>query len=163
MKMSKKLLAITIVVIAVLLVLAAPALADQKILVCDGAPECRINVLDGVPTQYPAGQPFYIRHGQGLWPPDEAPIASGHAGFALEVDGVYVEPDWSERGAISATVYGSAVVWQLSVFNFPDGMTGTHQFTGHWYVACLATDGPCENPMDPVDWNTEVLTVEFVE
>jgi hypothetical protein len=162
MKKSKKLLVAAIVVLAVLLILATPTLADKRTLVCDGAPECKINIFAG-PTQYPAGEPFYIQHGQGLWPPDDAPIASGHAGFALEVDGVYVEPDWDERYATGANVYGFPIVWQVSAFNFPDGMTGTHTFTGHWYVACLTTEGQCENPMDPIDWFTSVLTVEFVE
>ena len=163
MKRSKKLLIAAIVALAVLLILAIPALADQRYLVCDWAEECQINILHGTPTEYPAGEPFYIIHGGGGAVPDGAPIAAGHMGFALEVDGVYVESDWDYRGASSASDGRPNMIWSGSAFNFPEGMTGPHIFTGHWYTACQSTDGPCENPMDPVDFITLDLTVEFVE
>lgn len=74
---------------------AASATKDRP-LDCD--PACRINVLSGQPTTYPAGQPFLIRHGTNVgckFPPE----AAGKNGFVLEVDGVVRAEDVVVRQA----------------------------------------------------------------
>jgi hypothetical protein len=53
----------------------------------DCFPDCRINILAGTPTTYPAGQPFVIRHGQSN-NCFEPPQSIGKMEFVLEVDGV---------------------------------------------------------------------------
>lgn len=138
-------------VVALVLVLATTALADPRTLVGE-----RINVLEGTPTVFLAGEPFFIIHAAVMEPPNDTPVASGHMGFALEVDGEYIEADWDFRGGC-----GPECVVSGSAFNFPQGMAGTHTFTGHWYQVCLISGGPCENPMAPVDFTTAELTVIF--
>ena len=159
MKRSKKVFSITIVLLVMLFVLATPALADPRQLVGE-----RINVNLGDPTEYPADTPFFVIHGSGTDAPGATPIAAGHMGFALEVDGEYVEADWDYRSGNSAREGGPNIVWSGSAFNFPDGLpAGEHTFIGHWYVRCLHTESPCENPMDPVDFEVHPLTVNFYE
>lgn len=58
---------------------------------------------------------------------------------------------------------------RLWVFNFPEGMTGTHTFTGHWYISCRwAVDngwftGTCTTPHALVEILSQSITVVFVE
>ncbi len=163
MKETKKILSTIIVILAITLILATPALADQRTLVCDGADECRIHIILGEPATYPAGEPFYIFHSAGYLPPNDLPVATGHMGFALEVDGEYIEPDWDFKGA-TGVVDGVNTIWSGSVFNFPEGLDpGPHTFTGHWYSACLYLADPvsCETPMEPVDFSVRDLVVIF--
>ncbi len=161
MKTSGKLIIITVMVLAILLILVTPAMADPRMLVCYGDPECRINVLAGGPTTYSAGEPFFIIHNIYIYT-GEAPIANGLSGFALEVDGAYMEPSWNFKGGAG---------WQAdpppnyvvsgSAFNFPQGLSaGAHTFIGHWYEACLPQDG-CEPPVDKVEIGSAELTVIF--
>ena len=51
-----------------------------------------------------------------------------------------------------------------ATFNFPDGIpAGNHTFIGHWYVHLRGTGSVCENPMDPVEYWTVKLNVNFQE
>jgi hypothetical protein len=161
MKTSGKLIIITVITLAIVLILATPAMADPRTLVCDGAPECQINVLQGTPLAYPAGEPFFIIHSTQN-PTDWPPIATGLMGFALEVDGVYVEPSWNFKQGIGAWVDPPPnLIVSGSAFNFPQGLSaGEHTFTGHWYTACLPQFG-CETPVDKVEFGTAELTVTF--
>lgn len=53
-----------------------------------------------------------------------------------------------------------AVLW---TFNFPDGMTGTHYFTGTWYAPCGYIYGPCDGPTNTViETFTVTVQVTFV-
>ena len=72
MKTSKKACCTAVLILAVLLILATPALADQD-LVWDGAEECRIIVAARTPHDYPAGEPFFIFHASGDEPPTMYP------------------------------------------------------------------------------------------
>ena len=50
------------------------------------------------------------------------------------------------------------------MFNFPNGMTGVHTFTGHWFLACgFDPEIPCNGrpPTTPVEYDTESVTVTF--
>lgn len=158
----KKLITGALTVLSVLL-LATPAAAKRAEPV-----GTRINVLLGTPTTYPARAPFNILHAvnSGFVLP---PSAAGKDLFALEVDGVPRAPDFIIRDVIplrdTGLPYPGVRVGFL--FNFPDGMTGTHTFTGHWYEACataVALDGytdPCRTPSEQVEVLTRSLAVTF--
>ena len=162
MKTSKKVFVTAVVVLAILLILTTPAMADRYF-VCDGAQECRINIAARTPHVYPAGEPFFIFHASGDDPPTNVPIAAGHMGFALEVDGVFAVPDWGVRSSWWSDS-GEHYVFSNAAFNFPDGLpAGKHTFIGHWYAPCAATGSVCENPMDPVEYWTVKLNVNFQE
>ena len=118
----------------------------------------------GIPTEYPAGEPFFIMHGNGNTPSIDLPVAAGHMGFALQVDGVYVEPDWVSRSASSAREGEGNAVFSIMAFNFPQGLpAGVHTFTGHWYVGCAPQWEGCEGykPMAPYDYFVNTITVTF--
>jgi hypothetical protein len=158
----KKLVIGALTVLSVLL-LATPAAAKTAEPV--GA---QINILLGTPTTYPAGAPFHIIHAtiSGFVLP---PRGTGKDGFALEVDGVPRAPDFILRDAIPPSETGLPYpgVRTGFLFNFPDGMTGTHTFTGHWYAPCataVALDGytdPCRTPSEQVEYLTRSLAVIF--
>jgi hypothetical protein len=94
-----------------------------------------ISVFRGAPTTFAAGAPFYIQHGFGLGA-NEPPTQAGIYAFRLDVDGVPRAADFVDRStdAPPKTVYDGPVLNRSWIFNFPDGMTGTHRFTGHWIV-----------------------------
>jgi hypothetical protein len=134
---------------------------------------------------FPANEPFYISHG---WADllgqskkdaceDEKPcgVDIGHNKFLLEVDGVYLEPDFHWVYNYRNNPEGKhppdweewiASVW---VYNFPQRMTGTHEFTGHWMTTCedaverWGYEGECKSPAELVDVFVRTVTVEFVE
>jgi hypothetical protein len=140
-----------IVLIAALL-LAIPVAAAPR------APTgTRIDILAGGPTSLPAGDPFHLRHGWLLEIPGDGP--RGLYDFALEVDGVLIEPDFSTT---SSDASGN-LIW-LNVYNFPAGMSGTHSFTGHWYGPCqyVALDpGTCAKKNAVVEAYSSTLNVSF--
>jgi hypothetical protein len=141
------------------LVMAAPAAAKMKEPV--GA---RIDVLFGTPTTFSAGEPFHISH--GFWH-DPREVSAGRFDFELEVDGVFRDEDFVERRS-DPSMDPDLILWRLWVHNFPQGMTGTHTFTGHWYAPCrYAVDyygypGPCPTPNAKVEILTASLAVMFV-
>ena len=156
MKTSKKLLIATIMVLSLLLILAAPVLADPHGVVGD-----RINILAGTPLEYPAGERFHIYHASGT---DTSLVAAGHMGFALQVDGNYVEPDFDYHFSTSARDGNPTTVFSGSTFNFPEGLpAGSHTFSGHWYTSCKNAGGTCDKTMDPVDFEFHELTVNFYD
>ena len=81
--------------------------------------------LPDPPATYPADTAFHIWHGFGF----ERGIDRGYGRyeFRLEVDGVAMAADFTE-----VTVLAPTVVSRVWVFNFPDGLSGTHTFTGRW-------------------------------
>lgn len=80
--------------------------------------------------EFTAGTPFNIRHG---WLQTSDDGAIGIFDFTLEVDGVLRSEDFKLFSAESGTPDSLTRLW---VYNFPNGMTGTHTFTGHWYAPC---------------------------
>jgi len=123
----------------------------------------RINVYLGTPTEFPAGDPFHISHGWFLIP-GEGPL--GRFDFQLEVDGVPRDEDFVWRTVLHSQD-PRYLRWEW-VYNFPEGMTGTHTFTGRWFVPCryavdnMGFPGPCSTPNVPVEISTYSLTVTFV-
>lgn len=161
----KKVLAAAVAALSVLL----PASSSPAMTKDTTGP--RINVLTGTPTTFPAGQPFFIRHGWSPFPELIQPPAIGQYGFTLEVDGVQRAADFEIRDAIPPPQTGfelkNPILVHLWVFNFPAGMTGTHSFTGHWFRPCGAAVEfndyplPCRTSSAQVLEESHSLTVTF--
>lgn len=147
---------VIILMLVVILSLTTPAAASEK-----HAPVGeRINFYTEL-TTYPAGQPFHIRHG---WVQTSEDGAIGIFDFQLEVDDVYTNNFYQDFSVNSGD---PDTLWRIWVYNFPDGMTGTHTFTGHWFAPCqyavdyLEYAGLCANPNQKVETNTKTLVIEF--
>lgn len=144
---------IVFLVLIALLAAAMPAQASREF-VGD-----RINIYDSGEQIFPANQPFHIFHG---WELDPGKSAGGYGqsvgnwGFRLEVDDKPVEPDfkiqwgWGNPDEYAPGQHG--LIYLFMVYNFPNGMIGTHTFHGYWYRPCSAWDGSknCPDPMAPV-------------
>ena len=148
---------ITFLLILTLLAMATSAAATSKEPVGD-----RIIVFGGGSTTFPAGAPFHIRHG---WVNDSNTDGIGIFDFELEIDGVLREEDFVMRSAESGD---PDILIRFWVHNFPNGMTGTHTFTGHWLGPCQPLvdmgfiPGPCTKPNAKVEALSRTLTVTFV-
>jgi hypothetical protein len=112
-------LAVAAVTIALLLASVTCAAAASRERVGD-----RISLFDP-PTTYPADTAFHIWHGFAFHRSTER--GYGRYEFQLDVDGVATAADF-----IDVDVLEPGVVSRVWVFNFPDGLSGTHTFTGHW-------------------------------
>lgn len=150
---------IFILMLIAILVMAVPAAAKGNEPVGE-----RISVFPpGTPSEFPAGAPFHISHGWWL-DPGEGP--QGRFDFELEVDGVLRDEDfvsWTVDHSRDPQFLG--VGW---VHNFPDGMTGTHTFIGHWFAPCqwavdnLGFPGPCSKRNAKVEALSNSLMVTFL-
>jgi hypothetical protein len=94
----------------------------------------RISLLDP-PERFPAGEPFYVRHGFCFLedaPPEE--VHHPDTRFDLYLNGVLVDSTIELRDGDDATP--GCVVEKHSISTFPAGLTaGDHSFEGHWLVA----------------------------
>jgi hypothetical protein len=152
MKRKNFLLVTALFVLALLL--TTPVLAREHHPIGD-----RINLFDG-DQAYPANTPFYVMHGMG-W----HDVIPGHWSFELEVDGVPVKPTYKE---LTTDVFEGYGQYHRSIytFNFPEGMTGTHVFEGHWILPCqeylnYGWVEDCARPPEEIeDWYA-IVTVEF--
>ena len=116
---------LTIVISLILaLMIVSPVLASKPVSTGD-----QITVYDSV--QFPANTAFYISHGLQLAPEE---LRSGYD-FKLQVDGEFVDETFVDR---YTTIFDDNTVFisTMWVFNFPDGMEGTHEFSGHWFMPC---------------------------
>ena len=115
----------------------------------------RINLLAGAFQVFPAGEPFHVAHGwfRVLGEDLGTVPALGRYGFSLAVDGLDDPADYVERAPTENPVFGRIKV-DTPVHNFPDGLMGTHTFTGHWFGPCAGVveggyaPGPCEHPAE---------------
>jgi hypothetical protein len=159
----KKIIIFLIVVTA--LILTVPVVAKNE------APSGeQINVRIGDEAIiYPANTPFYIRHG---WmssiapgePPDVAKFAK--SGFALEVDGVYIDEDYIDIVRAAGDEPGNFDIFQYFYFIFAEGMEGMHTFTGHWYIECKwmeTEDIICVDPNEIIEPLARTITITFLE
>lgn len=157
----KKILVPFLILVVMVTTTAAAALQQEPV-------GDRLSLFAGAVQTFPAGTPFHIRHGVSFHAPDDGG-ARGLYEFKLDVDGAPQEPDfvWIQT---FPTGDGSNQVW-FWVFNFPNGMTGTHTFTGHLLGPCavLVSDGnysgSCgSNPMAQVeaDFSPVNVTVTFI-
>jgi hypothetical protein len=151
--MKRKLIFVTILLMAVVLAMAIPVSAAQKVPIGD-----RIFVNAG-DQNFQAGAPFHIMHG---WTFGSGPGEGmrGLYGFELEIDGAYQEPDFTLH--VRYPDYDLlGIQW---VFNFPEGMTGTHTFTGHWIAPCKPFEewfGPCSSPSEQIEVFTASASITF--
>ena len=128
---------------ATFLALAVPVLAGNAV-------GDRLSLFGGpVPS---AGEPFHVSHGFGFTPGgDDFP---GNWDFILVVDGVAV----ADSGVIHTL--GSSTPMDLRrLYNFPDGMSGTHHFEGFWYESCQSPAATCD-PGDPPGSLTQTFYLE---
>jgi hypothetical protein len=112
----------------------------------------------GAPQTFAAGEPFYISHGHGISISGGDNPALGKYDFTLDVDGVPMAADYK---LIDASGHGDfALFW---VYNFPAGMTGVYEFTGHWYAPCGHGYFDCEGQAinTVVEMTTMSVTVTF--
>jgi len=150
---------IFILMLIAILVMAVPAAAKGNEPVGD-----RISVFPpGTPSEFPAGAPFHISQGWLLDPSDGPP---GSFDFELEVDGIPRDEDFA-LWAVDHS-WNPVRLVRSWLHNFPDGMTGTHTFTGHWFAPCqhavdsLMFPGPCPKPNAKVEVLSNSLTVTFL-
>jgi hypothetical protein len=127
--MSPKHLALSLTVLAAVAFLAIPAgasnvprMGDQRVglFQCAFAPPCGEVSLT-------ANEAFSVAHGFSNEPIED--LLNPLHRFELRVDGV------ERHGAIDLELQGEGS--RTYVFNFPQGLDGTHAFTGCWY----GTDG----------------------
>jgi hypothetical protein len=116
----------------------------------------RLIVVESGSQTFPANTPFHVAHG---WRHD-FPLENVELfDFELEVNGVYQLVDFVE-----STIDQSSdphTLTKHSVFNFPEGMTGTHTFNGHWIAPCYVFFDDCDDPLELWEEVSEVL-VTFV-
>jgi len=145
-----------VAILALTLGIASPVSADSKTLTGD-----KIRVRDGSIT-FPLNTPFYISHG---WIQPSTDDAIGVFDFKLEVDGSLNGESFKMFSAESGDPDNLSRIW---VYNFPNGMTGMHTFTGHWFAPCqyavdyLGYGGSCATPNEKVETSTRTLTITFV-
>lgn len=151
-------LVLALLIVAMALLMAAPAGAEAPAPVGE-----RIDIYLSEPSQtFPPNEPFHVRHGWRPDPTDGYPI--GLFSFELEIDDQPVEADF----ILTYRDDGNRLVRQW-VHNFPGGMTGVHDFTGHWFAPCPAAvdaglyEGPCLNPGEIVEAWTASAEVTFTE
>jgi hypothetical protein len=113
-------------------------------------------------VQFPAGQPFHITHGWLSAP--RYTEAVGEYRVMLAVDGVYVRPDFVETTRQADDPVFGTELFRAFVFNFPDGMTGTHVFAVTFVGPCQALvdsgffAGPCAHPNDLISTSNSPIT-----
>ncbi len=155
--MKKRPLFVTALIIVALLNLANPVSAFAE----NEPVEKRIALWNST-FETTAGTPFNIRHG---WLQTSDDGAIGIFDFALDVDGVLRSEDFK---MFSEEIGDPDILTRIWVYNFPNGMTGMHTFTGHWYAPCqyavvsLGFTGSCATPNEKVETNTRTLVVTFV-
>jgi hypothetical protein len=137
--------------IAALLIVVSPAIAARSL-----PTSPKINILYGVDIDFPANSAFHIAHGWSIDLATESRAVLARADFELQIDGVYVAEDFVTR---DASVPGS--VAKYFVFDYPGGMTGTHEFTGHWYLQCKHSGEVCVDKNAMVEIYTNTITVTF--
>lgn len=152
---------IPLFVLIVLLTISVPVLAESRIPIGE---QIRVDP-DGAVIKYPAGVPFHIRHGWqgivGVVGP-EGIQKLPFSGFDLEMDGSYLTRDFILREIVYDPELDEKRIIQTSVFEFPEGLTGTHTFTGHWYTACKFWEESCDDPFEVLEVQTRTITIKFI-
>lgn len=127
----------------------------------------RIGIFGGATQSFPAGQPFHFSHGFVTTPGSNGSI--GLWRFTLTLDGVEVKPSFIDLRETNDPVSGH-LLHRVYVFNFPDGLIGTHTFGGSFAGPCDESvafgyfTGPCPTPNALVvgDGFPVTTTVTFV-
>jgi len=144
---------VLLAVLVLLLLVSTPVAAGDKEPVGD--------YLGWGVTEFPANEPFFKFHGFWFTEDELANDVTNLGGyyFELELDGEIIKPSYKIIGYDpEINEYNK---WY--VYNFPEGMTGTHTFTGHYYGACQDYFDDCKNPGAGIEIWTPSNTVEFTE
>jgi hypothetical protein len=133
-----------------LAVFAGPSMAARNEVVGD-----RLDLRDG-DQSFPASTPFHIEHGFAFTIRDNT---IGLSDFVLDLDGIPLSADFVRRSPVGDGV----TVSELWYYNFPSGLTGTHEFTRHYFEACNDDTGPCDGNRinTPVEDFTASAVVTF--
>lgn len=146
---------VLILLVIFTLFLATPALADNPQPVGE-----RINLVYPVhPPIFPENQPFHIVHGIGGAYSVDPEILQLY-GFTLEVDGELIEPTARYIQTLYDEDGNPFAELNTSLYNFPDGMTGPHRFTYHFYVPCDASIKKC-TPGTSAEWFSKTVPIVF--
>jgi hypothetical protein len=127
---------------------AAPSMAAPK----DQPVGERIDLRDG-DQSFPASTPFHIDHGFAFARTDNT---IGLSDFVLDMDGSTLIADFIRRSPIG----DGLTVSELWYYNFPSGLTGTHEFTRHYFEACNNDSIPCDG--NRINTPVETFTVSAV-
>ena len=118
---------------------------------------------------FDANTPFHIAHGFSCWfivSELQYTCGPGTTLFTLEVDGKEMIHSFLDVSFTSLT-YGDLKLRyreNIWIFNFPEGMEGTHPFTAKWWKTCFWIEGKiCEKPNEMVVDAYNVVTIHFVE
>jgi hypothetical protein len=116
----------------------------------------RVDLRDGDQT-FPASTPFHIDHGFAFTIGDNT---IGLSDFVLDMDGTPLTADFVRRSPIADD---GLTVSELWYYNFPAGLTGTHEFTRHYFEACNNDTVPCDGNRinTPVETFTASAVVTF--
>jgi len=130
---------------------AAPSMAAPK----DQPVGDRVDLRAG-DQDFPASTPFHIDHGFVFTIGDKT---IGLTSFVLDMDGTPLTADFIRR----APVGDGFTVSELWYYNFPAGLTGDHEFTRHYFLACNNDSVPCHGNRinTPVEVLTESAVVTF--
>jgi hypothetical protein len=96
----------------------------------------RLDLRDG-DQSFPASTPFHIDHGFAFTIGDNT---IGLSDFVLDMDGTLLTADFVRRTPVG----DGFTVSKLWYYNFPSGLTGTHEFTRHYFEACNNDTVSCD-------------------
>ena len=153
-----KKITVFLTIIAVIL-MTVPVSASGRVIIGE---RLNINPIEHpeVEQSFAENTPFHIKHGWRSLVENRIPLGYlSEASFSLQLNGVDLEEDFVYR--FSDLENGVALA-KSYVFNFPEGMIGTHYFTGHWFLQCKYMQDECENPNGLLEYLTHTVTVHFV-
>jgi hypothetical protein len=146
--MRRLTIALALATTLLLALTAVPSMAAPK----DQPVGDRLDLRAGDQT-FPASAPFHIDHGFVFAIGDNT---IGLANFVLDMDGTPLTADFIRRSFVG----DGFKVSELWYYNFPAGLTGVHEFTRHYFVACDDIDVPCDG--NRINTPVESLTVSAV-
>ena len=111
----------------------------------------RLNLITD--ETFPASTPFHINHGFAFVIGDNT---IGLDNFVLDMDGTPLTADFIQWAPIG----DGLTVSEFWYYNFPAGLTGVHEFTRHYFLACDNKDVPCDG--NRINTPVEAFTVEAV-
>ena len=144
-------IALTLATTLLLGLTAAPSIAAPK----NQAVGDRLDLRAG-DQDFLASTPFHIDHGFAFTIGDNT---IGLANFVLDMDETPLTADFIRWAPIG----DGLTVSELWYYNFPAGLTGVHEFTRHYFLACNNVDVPCDGNRinTPVEGQTDSAVVTF--
>ena len=115
-----------------------------------------LSVYESGEFAFPASTAFHVTHGWRMdWPDPDTDLFD----FELELDGIFLAANYTEYSIDWSST--PPAISKHTVFNFPDGMTGTHIFGGHWVAPCYAFSDECSDPYEPWESVTAVMVTFY--